>query len=63
MFTGIVEDVGTVGSLSPLRAGTAITLATRLPMDTIGVGDSLSVSGVCLTVTRKGAGTVTADVS
>ena len=43
MFTGIVEDVGTVGSLSPLRAGTAITLATRLPMDTIGVGDSLSV--------------------
>ncbi|TRZ99366.1 MAG: riboflavin synthase [Deltaproteobacteria bacterium] len=63
MFTGIVEDMGTVESLSPLRAGTAITVATRLPMDTIGEGDSLSVSGVCLTVTRKGAGSFTADVS
>ena len=35
MFTGIVEDVGTVASLSLLRAGTAITVATNLPMDTI----------------------------
>jgi riboflavin synthase alpha subunit len=26
MFTGIVEDVGTVASLSPLRAGTALTV-------------------------------------
>ena len=61
MFTGIVEDMGTVASLSPLRAGTAITVATNLPMDTIAEGDSVAVSGVCLTVTRKGAGTFTAD--
>jgi riboflavin synthase len=54
MFTGIVEDVGTVASLSPLRAGTAITVATSLPMETIAEGDSVAVSGVCLTVTRKG---------
>ncbi|PJB30657.1 MAG: riboflavin synthase, partial [Deltaproteobacteria bacterium CG_4_9_14_3_um_filter_65_9] len=51
MFTGIVEDVGTVASLLPLREGTSITVATTLPMDTIAEGDSVSVSGVCLTVT------------
>jgi riboflavin synthase len=32
-------------------------------MDTIAEGDSVAVSGVCLTVTRKGTGTFTADVS
>ena len=63
MFTGIVEGVGTVASLSPLRAGTAITVATSLPMDTIAEGDSVAVAGVCLTVARKGSGTFTADVS
>jgi riboflavin synthase len=63
MFTGIVEDVGTVASLSPLRAGTSITVATNLPMNTIAEGDSVAVSGVCLTVARKGPGTFTADVS
>ena len=63
MFTGIVEDVGTVASLAPLRAGTAITVATNLSLDTIAEGDSVAVSGVCLTVTRKGAGTFTADIS
>ena len=63
MFTGIVEDVGTVASLAPLRAGTAITVATSLPLETIAVGDSVAVSGACLTVTQKGKGTFTADVS
>jgi len=63
MFTGIVEDVGTVVSLSPLRAGTAITVATGLPTGEIAPGDSIAVSGVCLTVTGKGEGKFTADVS
>jgi riboflavin synthase len=63
MFTGIVEDVGTIVSLSPLRAGTAITVATRLPAGEFATGDSVSVSGVCLTVTGKGEGKFTADVS
>ncbi len=63
MFTGIVEDIGTVESLSPMRAGTALTVATHLPLSSIAVGDSIAVSGVCLTVTAKGAGAFTADVS
>jgi riboflavin synthase len=63
MFTGIVEDVGTVESVSPLRAGTALTVATRLPDEGMAVGDSVAVAGVCLTVTRRAPGKFTADVS
>ena len=63
MFTGIVEDVGVVTSLSPLRAGKAITITTNLPEEGMAPGDSVSVSGVCLTVTKKEPGKFTADVS
>jgi riboflavin synthase len=63
MFTGIVEDIGTVESLSPLRAGMALTIATLLPEEGMTVGDSVAVSGVCLTVTGRERGRFTADVS
>ncbi len=63
MFTGIIEDLGTVASLSPLRAGTSITVTTNLPPDGMAEGDSVAVSGVCLTVTRYGQGSFSADVS
>jgi len=63
MFTGIVEDIGTVESLTPLRAGMALTIATRLPEEGMTVGDSIAVSGVCLTVTGRERGRFTADVS
>ena len=63
MFTGIVEDVGTVESLSPLRGGKAIIVATNLPDEGMAPGDSVSVSGVCLTVTKREPGRFTADVS
>ncbi len=63
MFTGIVENVGTVESLSPLRGGKSITVASSLPDEGMAVGDSVAVSGVCLTVTRKEPGRFTADVS
>ncbi len=63
MFTGIVEDVGTVESLSPLRGGKAIIVATNLPDEGMSPGDSVSVSGVCLTVTKREPGRFTADVS
>jgi len=63
MFTGIVEDIGTIESLTPLQAGTALTIATRLPDEGMAVGDSVAVSGVCLTVTGRQRGNFTADVS
>lgn len=50
MFTGIVQEIGTVERASPrLRVRCARTL------DGLAVGDSVSVQGVCLTVTAKDA--------
>ncbi len=68
MFTGIVEELGTVDSLED--QGDAIRLTVRGPLVTsdAGLGDSISVNGCCLTVvtTRLSAGGVaesfTADV-
>jgi riboflavin synthase len=63
MFTGIVEEVGTVVSFAPRGKGAVLGVSTGLPLGEIRAGDSLSVSGACLTVTEKGAGRVLADVS
>lgn len=63
MFTGIVEEQGTVVELTEL-AGQAARITVRGPIVTAdaAVGDSIAVSGVCLTVAELGAGAFTADV-
>ena len=63
MFTGIVEDVGSVASFSDLRGGKAVAIAANLPKEGMAPGDSVSVSGVCLTVTTWEPGRFTADIS
>jgi riboflavin synthase len=62
MFTGIVEELGTVESLED--QGDAIRLTVRGPMVTgdAGPGDSISVNGCCLTVAGRGDESFTADV-
>ncbi len=52
MFTGLIETVGTVGNVS--RRGTMIDITIEAPsiLDDVRTGDSIAVSGVCLTVTR-----------
>src|SRR5882762_5923152 len=63
MFTGIVEDLGTVESLKPTDQGAVITIHTSLPTSEISIGDSITVSGACLTVVSKSAGRFAMDVS
>jgi riboflavin synthase len=62
MFTGIIEELGTVESLED--QGDAIRLTVRGPLVTgdAGLGDSISVNGCCLTVATRDEGTFTADV-
>jgi riboflavin synthase len=62
MFTGIVEELGEVARVEPLPA--AARLAVRAPVVTSDVasGDSVSVSGVCLTVVEVVGETFVADV-
>lgn len=56
MFTGLIEDVGTVGGIESGKDGARIRVATRLAPE-LGAGDSVCVNGVCLTaVDGDGAG-------
>ncbi|HEY6550085.1 MAG TPA: riboflavin synthase [Solirubrobacterales bacterium] len=50
MFTGLIEDIGTVDSVNSGDDGAQLRIATRLGPE-IATGDSVSVNGVCLTAT------------
>ncbi len=63
MFTGIVEDLCTVERLKPTDQGAVITIHTSLPTAEVSIGDSITVSGACLTVVSKSAGRFAMDVS
>ncbi len=63
MFSGIVEDVGTVVSAVSRATGILLGVSTGIPLEEVRVGDSLSVSGVCLSVVEKRKGTFFAEVS
>ena len=53
MFTGIVEEVGTVRSVAPLEDGLSIAIEATSVLDGLGPGDSISVDGVCQTVVAR----------
>lgn len=61
MFTGLVEAVGHVVHIESGAASRRIRVDTGLGKD-VAVGDSVSVSGVCLTVTEKDDAGLYADV-
>ena len=62
MFTGIIEEVGTVKAVTPgAKAGEIMIGAGKVLEDT-KIGDSIAVNGVCLTVTRMTDSYFTADV-
>jgi riboflavin synthase len=50
MFTGLVEDIGSIESLDSGEDGARLRIATRLGAE-VATGDSVSVNGVCLTAT------------
>ena len=62
MFTGIVEELGTVEALED--QGDAVRLTVRGPHVTVDarLGDSIAVNGCCLTVAARDGETFTADV-
>jgi riboflavin synthase len=62
MFTGIVEEIGAVTAVDP--SGDGVRLRVRAPkaVSDAAHGDSISVSGVCLTVVDRGEDWFTADV-
>jgi riboflavin synthase len=63
VFSGMVEAVGEVRRLTPQGGGAVLELACRLAGEPLEVGESVAVSGACLTVRRPTSGGFTADLS
>jgi riboflavin synthase len=61
MFTGIVEEIGTLRSITPGVDSVVLDLRASLVSEDAAVGDSILTDGVCLTVTSLRAGGFTAD--
>ena len=61
MFTGLVEDLGTVAAVDATADGARLTVRSRLAGE-LGEGDSVAVNGVCLTAVAVGDGSFGADV-
>jgi len=53
MFTGIVEEVGTVRTITKFGDGLEFTIAARKVLSDIDIDNSICVNGVCLTVVRR----------
>jgi len=50
MFTGLVEEIGSIRSSRPFGSGTRFDVNARLVLQDTAIGDSIAVNGVCLTV-------------
>ena len=62
MFTGIIEELGEVVKWEPTEDAARLTVLGPIAVSDARHGDSISVSGVCLTVIDQGADWFTADV-
>ncbi len=62
MFTGIIEEIGTVRAVRRHTAGVTLEIAAEKVLEGTRVGDSIATDGVCLTVTHLDGGGFSADV-
>ncbi|MBS1812284.1 MAG: riboflavin synthase [Acidobacteria bacterium] len=63
MFTGIIEELGTIQTLTSARDGARVVVHAPTILSDAKIGDSIAVNGVCLTVVEKTANTFLADIS
>jgi riboflavin synthase len=62
MFTGLVESLGKVSSIEMATDSAVISFESVPFADQLNIGDSVSVNGTCLTVTKLGSDTFSVDV-
>ena len=62
MFTGIIEEMGTIKKIEPTPSGKRFTITAEKVLSDLSIEDSISVSGVCLTVIECDAGSFQATV-
>lgn len=63
MFTGIIEGLGTIAGLRGTAQGRRITVNADFDLSDSGVGDSIAVSGACLTAVTVSGRRFEADLS
>lgn len=62
MFTGIIEELGTVKDIKTAGSSGQISIGAAKVLEGTKTGDSIAVNGICLTVTRLSSDGFTADV-
>lgn len=62
MFTGIVEELGTVAAVDDLGDAVQLSIRAEKVLEDVSLGDSIAVNGCCLTVVRHDGEVWTADV-
>jgi len=62
MFTGLVESIGRVASIDMATDSAVFTFESVPFADSLSIGDSLSVNGTCLTVTKFDSNSFSVDV-
>ena len=62
MFTGIIEEVGTVKQLIPGTVSYKLSVSASKVLEGTAVGDSIATNGICLTVTAIHGNSFDADV-
>ncbi len=63
MFTGIIQGLGTVTGISPIKSGTRLLIRPDFELKDPELGESIAVNGVCLTVTTLVSDAFSVDVS
>lgn len=62
MFTGIIEEIGTISTIKQTGQSIVMTIEANRVLKDVQLGDSISVNGVCLTVTSYTEKQFTVDV-
>lgn len=52
MFTGIIEEIGTIADIKMGAKSCALTVNAKVVISDVNIGDSIAINGVCTTVTR-----------
>lgn len=62
MFTGIIEEIGTISAVRRNHLEAKLTISAEKIFSDLKIGDSVAVNGVCLTASEISGNTFTADV-
>ena len=63
MFSGIVEETGSIAEVTQRSGGTTLTIRARQVLEDARVGDSIAINGACLTVVSRSTDTFNVDMA